>query len=97
RRERRAEGGPHGLTSEIAAQRLLALDRLEEGPEVALAERARAVALDHLDEQRRAVADRLGEHLQEVALVVAVGQDAEPPEGVQPLRDVAPAPAQLRL
>ena len=83
RRARRAEGGPHRLTSEIAAQRLLALDRLEQGLEVALAEAARAVALDDLEEQRRAVADRLGEDLQQVALVVAVDQDAEPARSSQ--------------
>src|SRR5919106_6983396 len=61
---------------EVATPRLLALDRLEQGLEVALAEAARAVALDDLEEQRRPVADGLGEDLQEVALVVAVDEDA---------------------
>ncbi len=37
----------------------------------------RAVALDHLQEDRRPVADRLGEDLEQVALVVAVGEDAQ--------------------
>ena len=40
---------------EVAAESLLALDRLEQRLEVALAEGARAVALDHLEEQRRPV------------------------------------------
>ena len=56
---------------------LFALDRFEQGLEVALAEAARAVALDDLEEHGRAVADRLGEDLEQVALVVAVDQDPE--------------------
>src|ERR671933_693016 len=61
---------------QVAALGLLALDRLEQRLEVAVAEAARAVALDDLEEDRRAVADRLREDLEEVALVVAVDQDA---------------------
>src|ERR687885_1070182 len=61
---------------QVAALGLLALDRLEQRLEVAVAEAARAVALDDLEEDRRAVADGLGEDLQEVALVVAVDEDA---------------------
>src|SRR3954471_13538127 len=61
--------------SEVAAQLLLALDRLEEGLEVALAEAERAVSLDELVEDRGTVADRLGEDLQQVAVLVAVDQD----------------------
>src|SRR5919107_4414995 len=61
---------------QVAAALLLALDRLEQRLEVAVAEAARAVALDDLEEDRRAVADRLGEDLQQVALVVAVDEDA---------------------
>src|SRR5438309_3552058 len=63
---------------EVAAERLLALDRLEQRLEVAVAEAARAVALDHLEEQRRPVLRRLGEDLQQVAVVVAIGEDAQP-------------------
>ena len=62
---------------EVSSPLLLALDRLEERLEVALAEAARTVALDDLEEHRRPVLDRLGEDLQQVALVVAVDQDAE--------------------
>src|SRR5215210_5286667 len=61
---------------QVAAARLLALDRLEQRLEVAVAEAARPVALDDLEEDGRAVADRLGEDLQQVALVVAVDEDA---------------------
>src|SRR6478735_1241801 len=61
--------------SEVAALVLLALDRLEERLEVALAEAERAVPLDELEEDRRAVAERLGEDLQEVAVLVPVDED----------------------
>jgi hypothetical protein len=60
---------------QVARGVLLALDRLEQGLEVALAEAARAVALDDLEEDRRPVAERLGEDLQQVALVVVVDED----------------------
>src|SRR5881409_2971863 len=55
---------------EVAAERLLALDRLEERLEVPLAEAARPMPLDHLEEERRPVLERAREDLQEVALVV---------------------------
>src|SRR5262249_57635527 len=67
---------------QVAAQLLVPLDRLEECLEVAVPEAARPVALDDLEEQRRAVAEGLREDLQEIALVVAVGQDAELPQVV---------------
>src|SRR4051794_40104680 len=68
--------------SEVPPRVLLPLDRLEQRLEVALAEAARPVALDQLEEDRRAVAERLREHLQQVALVVAVDEDAEPAQVV---------------
>src|SRR3954468_22956489 len=64
------------LLLQVPALVLLALDRLEERLEVPLPEAARAVALDDLEEHGRAVADRLGEDLQQVALVVVVDEDA---------------------
>src|ERR687890_2730686 len=76
---------------QVAALLLLALDRLEQRLEVALAQAARAVALDDLEEDRRAVAERLGEDLQQVALVVGVDEDAEPAEVLQVLLDLADA------
>ena len=76
---------------EVAAERLLALDRLEQGLEVALAERARAVALDHLEEERRPVLRRLREDLEQVAVLVAVDEDPEPPQVAPRLLDLADA------
>src|SRR5690606_37741973 len=73
----RASRGPPG-GSEVAALGLLALDRLEECLEVALAEPERAMALDDLEEHRGSVAERLGEDLQEVAVLVAVDENATP-------------------
>ena len=62
--------------SQVAAQFLLPLDGLEQRLEVALAEAERAVPLDQLEEDRRPVAERLGEDLQQVAVLVPVDQDA---------------------
>src|SRR5262245_2762766 len=80
---------PWPWASQVPAQLLLALDRLEQGLEVALAEAAGAVALDDLEEHRRTVADRLREDLQHVALVVAVDEDAEAPQVLELLLDLA--------
>src|SRR4051794_2458094 len=76
---------------QVAAQRLFALDGLEERLEVAIAEAACAVALDDLEEDGRAVADRLREDLQQVALVVAVDEDAQALEVLEVLGDLADA------
>src|SRR3954447_3990580 len=70
---------------------LLPLDRLEQGLEVALPKAARAVALDDLEEHRGPVADGLREDLEHVALVVAVDEDAEAPQVVERLLDLADA------
>src|SRR4051794_41382447 len=61
---------------EVAAPVLLALDRLEECLEVALAEAQRAVPLDQLEEDGGPVTGRLGEDLQQISVLVAVDQDA---------------------
>jgi predicted ATPase/DNA-binding Lrp family transcriptional regulator/DNA-binding CsgD family transcriptional regulator len=61
---------------QVAAQFLLALDRLEQGLEVALAEAERTVPLDELEEHGRPVANRLGEDLQQVAVLIPVHEDA---------------------
>src|SRR3712207_4904261 len=76
---------------EVPSGGLLALDRLEQRLEVSLAEAAGAMALDDLEEDRRPVAERLGEDLQQVALVVAVDQDPEAPEVVEVLGDLTDA------
>ena len=66
-------GVPHG--SQVPAALLLALDRLEEGLEVALPEAQRPMPLDDLEEDGRPVPEGLGEDLEEVALLVPVDKD----------------------
>src|SRR5664279_5521067 len=61
---------------QVAPGRLLPLDRLEQRLEVALAEPERAVPFDEFEEDRRPVAERLGEDLQQVPVLVPVDQDA---------------------
>src|SRR5258707_15889277 len=77
------------LRSECTAPALLQLDRLEECLEVSLAEAPRPVTLDDLEEEGRAVLDGLGEDLEQVALLVAIDEDAEVGELVQVLVDRA--------
>src|SRR5687768_11918976 len=74
---------------EVPAERLLALDGLEESFEVALTEADGAVTLDHLEEEGRAILGRLREDLKQVSLVVAVGQDLQPPKRRPLLVDLA--------
>src|SRR6266850_1782016 len=81
--------------SEICAKSLLALDRLEQRLEVPLAEAPCTVALDHLEEKRRAILRGLREDLEEVAVLVAVGEDAQPAEVVPVLADLADALADV--
>src|SRR4029079_1096151 len=85
----------HRWCSEVAAGVLLALDGLEQRLEVALAEAERAVPLDHIEEDRGAVAQRLGEDLQQVAVLVAVHEDLAPLEVLDRRPDVADPRAQL--
>src|SRR3990172_6624591 len=91
---RNGEGGVRGGTMgsptlKVAAESLLPLDRLEEGLEVALAEAAGPVALDHLKEECRPILRVLREDLQQVAVVVAVGEDLQPPDVLPVLVDLA--------
>src|SRR5436305_11419897 len=96
RRAARSPGrGRGGSPSEVPAQRLLALDRLEEGLEVPLPERRGAVALDHLEEDRRPILGGLREDLEQVTVVVAVGEDPEAPQVGVVLGDLADAAADL--
>jgi hypothetical protein len=69
--------------SQVAPAGLLPLDRREQRAEVPHAEPLGTAALDDLVEQRRSVLDRLGEDLQEVALLVTVDQDAAPARSSQ--------------
>src|SRR3954454_5117304 len=80
---------------EIAPASLLDLDRLEERLEVADAEATGAVPFDDLEEERRAVLDRPGEDLEEVALLVPVGLDPQLLERVDRDADVADAVGEL--
>src|SRR5688500_8355078 len=82
---------------EVSAERLLALDRLEQRLEVADAEAARPVALDDLEEERRAVLHGPREDLEEVALLVPVGLDPELLEGLHRDADVADAVGEGRV
>ena len=63
------------LRSEVTALLLLSLDGFEERLKVACTEPLMVPALDDLEEQRRSVLERLGEDLQQVALVVVVDED----------------------
>ena len=62
--------------SEISPQRLLPLDGFEQRLEVAFAEAAGAFALNDLVEHGRAILHRLGEDLQQIALVITIHEDA---------------------
>src|SRR5579871_2094649 len=62
---------------QIAAQRLPALDGLEERLEVALSKATRAFTLNDLEEDGWAILHVLGEDLQQIAIVVAVHQNAQ--------------------
>src|SRR6266566_6418676 len=81
--------------SEIAAEGLLALDRLEQRLEVPLPETPCAVALDHLEEERRAILCGLREDLEEVAVLVPVGEDPQAAQVVPVLADLADAVADV--
>src|ERR1041384_3250391 len=67
----------HANLLQISPPPLLFLDRHEQRLEITLAEALAALALEYLVENGRPVLDRFGKDLQQVALVVAVHQDAE--------------------
>src|SRR4051794_34550474 len=76
---------------QISPLRLLALDRLKQRLEIALAKGAAALTLDDFVEQRRPVFHRLGEDLEHVALVIAVNKNAEFLQFIYRLIDLADA------
>ena len=78
---------------EIPPECLLPLDRFEQRLEVALAESPAALALDDLEEERRPILDRAREQLQQVALVVAIDEDAELADDVDAPRRSSPTRA----
>src|SRR5579875_3025121 len=97
RRERGRRDPPSAIRLQVPAELLLALDGLEQGLKVALAEAQRAVPLDEFEEHGGPVADGLGEDLQQVAVLVAVDQDVPALELLDRHADLADAGAQLRV
>src|SRR4051794_29195063 len=63
------------VSSEVAASFLVTFDRFEQRFEVAFPEPLGAVPLDDLEEHCRPVGDRLGEDLEQVPVVVAIGEN----------------------
>ncbi len=61
----------------ISASPLFFFDRNEQRFEISFAEAFAAFALENFVENGRAVFDRFGEDLQQIAFVVAVNEDAE--------------------
>lgn len=59
----------------VSTRALIGLDGFEQGLEVACAEALMVSALDDFEEKGRPVLERLGEDLQQVALVVIVDED----------------------
>src|SRR5438132_10477654 len=62
---------------QISSQLLLVLQRLEKGLEVPFAKAAGTFAFDHFKEDRRSIDNRLGEDLQQVALIVVIDKDPQ--------------------
>src|SRR5437870_4276456 len=65
-------GAPASVQLEVASPRLFQLQRFKERLEVALPEGLASPPADDLKEQGRAVLQRLGEQLQQIAVVVRV-------------------------
>src|SRR5581483_5552378 len=80
---------------QVPALRLLCLDRLEQRAEVALAESARSLALNDLEEDRRTIFHRLREELQQIAFLILVDEDLQLANLVDRLFDLADAAMQL--
>src|SRR3989442_796355 len=76
---------------QISSQRLLSLDCFKERLKVPFSKTTSSLALNHFKEDRRAVDDRLGEDLQQVALIVVIDQDTEFCQLLQVLIDLANA------
>ena len=62
---------------EVAAEILLALDRLEQSFEISLTEAAAALTLDHFVEQRGAVFYTLGEDLKLILFFIAIDKNTK--------------------
>lgn len=64
-------------TSQIPAQLLLPLNRLEQTLEVSRSESLKVVPLDDLDEHGRPIHQRLGEQLQQIPALVKINQNVQ--------------------
>ena len=73
------------LCSEVATEGLLSLDCLEERLEVTSSEALVVSSLDDLEEKCRAILERLGEDLEQVALLVVVDENLLPLEHINVL------------
>src|SRR5687768_547540 len=97
----RSEGNTLSLAAlgmtvlEVSPEFLLAFDRFEQRLEIPLPERLRALPLNDLIEQRRAILHRLAEDLEEIAVRVAIDEDAELRELTHRLVDLADAALEL--
>ncbi len=63
--------------------------RFKERLEIALAESPAAMALDDLEKGRRPILDRARKDLQQIALIITIDQDAEFPDRVERLLNLA--------
>src|SRR5438105_2758731 len=79
------------LNLECTASPLFSFNGFKQGLEVALAESAGAVPLNHLKEQCRTILGRLGEDLQQIALVIPVHEDTERSQVADVLVDITDA------
>lgn len=66
------------LCSEVPPLRLLSLNSLEQALEVSCSKAFKLVALNNLNEDRRAIHKRLGKELEQVTALIVIDQDVEP-------------------
>src|SRR5438874_13054082 len=87
--ERMKVRGEFFVSLQIASRGLLALDGFEQGFEITLTKALRDFALNDLKKQRRSILHRLCENLQQITFIIAINQNAQPPQGIQFFIDVA--------
>src|SRR6266496_5642900 len=87
--ERMKVGGEFFVSLQIASRGLFALDGFEQRFEIALSKALRAFALNDLEKERRSILHRLREDLQQITFVIAINQNAQPPQSIQFFIDVA--------
>src|SRR5215468_7134991 len=82
-------------TLQIPPKRLLLLNRLEQGLEVPLPKAPRALSLDHLVKQRRAILHGLRKDLEQVSIGITIDKNTELLELIDWLIDLPHATLQL--